>query len=132
MAYFLRVKPVFGLGDAGGDSSLAYSILAAASTNANLVKAGPGTIIAIHCINVSAAVKYLKLYDSFKLPVAGQGTPVRRFGIPASTTGAGFVYTPSVAMQFVSGIGFTITGGAADSDTTALSANDVILTLEYI
>lgn len=132
MAYFLRVKPIYGLGDAGADASLPFSLIAAGTTNATLVKSGPGVIVAIHAINVAAAVRYLKFYDLSRVPVAGQSTPVRRYGIPGNTAGAGFVFVPSVGIEFLQGIAFTMTTGVADSDATALTANDVVLTLEYI
>jgi len=132
MAYFQRVKFLFGLGDAGDDSTQPYSVIAAASTNANLVKIGPGVVTAIHAVNVTAAAKFLKFYDLRTVPVAGSGTPVRRYGVPGATAGAGFTWQPSIPLKFSNGIGFTLTGGSADTDTTALSAGDVILTLEYI
>lgn len=130
----IRVKMVAG-GEGGGvelDSTTPFSLIAAANTNATLVKSGPGKIISIIAVNVNAAVRYLKLYDIGKVPVAGSGIPGRRYAIPASTTGLGFVLAPTVPMGFFSGLAFTITGGGADSDATAISANDVILTLEYI
>lgn len=129
---YQKVKSVVGVADAEADGSLPYSILAAATTNANLVKSAPGYITAIHAINVNAAVRYLRLYDSAKLPVAGSGTPSRRYAIPGSATGAGFVMVMDIPMRFLNGIGFTMTTGVADSDVAALTANDVILTIEYV
>jgi hypothetical protein len=57
---------------------------------------------------------------------------VRRYAIPASTTGAGFTIAFHVPVRFNTGIGFTMTTGVADNDVAVLTANDVILTLEYI
>lgn len=113
------------------DSTIPYSLNAAATTNLTLIKPGPGIITAIHAVNVAAAVRYLKFYDSKILPVAGVGTPCRRFAIPAATTGAGFVFAPPIPMKFAVGIAFAMTTGVADIDTTALTANDVTLTIEY-
>ena len=129
----LRIKALLG-GDGSGsevDGTLPYSIIAAATTNANLVKAGPGVITVIHTINQAAALRYLKFYDMNVLPTAGSGTPVRRYPIPASTTGLGFILQPAIPLKFLAGIAFTITAGQADNDTTALAAGDVTLTLEY-
>lgn len=130
----IRVKICAG-GEGGGvesDSTTPFSLLAAATTNQTLVKTGPGKLISIHAVNVNAAVRYLKFYDSNRQPVAGTGTPTRRYAIPASTTGLGFVLAPTVPMGFINGLAFTITGAAADNDATAISASDVVLTLEYI
>lgn len=114
------------------DGTIPFSLLAVANTNATLVKRGAGRLVSIIAVNINAAVRYLKFYDMDKVPTAGSGIPVRRYAIPASTTGLGFVITPAVPMGFSAGLAFTITGGVADNDASAISANDVILTLEYI
>ena len=113
------------------DHTNPFSLIAAASTNATLVKGSTGQIFSIHAVNQNAAMRYIKFYDTNTLPTAGTGTPVRRYAIPASTTGLGFVLAPKLPMGFNNGIAFTITGGQADSDTTALTAGDVTLTIEY-
>ena len=130
--FYKRVKQVFGFGDFADDSSKPFSLIATADTNQTLVKDTPGLLVGLHAINQSAAVKYLKFYDSRSKPVAGAGAPVRRYAIPASATGAGFVVPFFVPARFAVGIAFTITGAQADGDTTALAAGDVTLTLEYV
>lgn len=132
MAFFQNIKALFGNGAEADDSSQPFSLIALGTTNATLVKSSSGVITAVHAINVNAAIRYLKFYDFNKIPSAGVGTPVRRYAIPASATGAGFVLNPTVPFKFKSGIAFTLTTGVADTDATALTANDVILTLEYI
>lgn len=130
----IAVKLVGG-GNGNGvenDGTNAFSLLAAATTNATLVKTGPGRLFCIFAVNVNAAVRYLKFYDTNRKPDAGTGTPIRRYAIPASTTGLGFVIAPTIPMGFQQGLAFTMTTGVADTDTTALTANDVTLTLEYI
>lgn len=128
---FQRSKLVVGVADSENDGTLPFSLLAAATTNATIVKKGAGVLVSIHAINVNAAVRYLKFYDSAGPLAAGTGTPVRRYAIPGATTGAGFILQPVVPMKFLNGIAFTMTTGVADTDTAALTANDVILTLEY-
>lgn len=130
----IRAKLVVG-GDSGGvesDSTTPFSLIAAATTNATVVKTGPGRLVSIIAVNVNAAVRYLKFYDTNRKPDAGTGTPIRRYAIPASTTGLGFVLSPVVPMGFFEGLAFTIVTGVADTDATAPSANDIILTLEYV
>lgn len=114
------------------ESSTPFSLICLATTNPTLVKAGPSVLISIHAINVNAAARYLKFYDLKSAPTAGTGSPIRRYGIPGNTAGAGFVLQPMIPMKFLLGISFTLTALAADSDTTAPSAGDVILTLEYV
>ncbi len=129
---FSRVKTLVGMGDNATDVSQPFSLIALATTNAILVCNRACVVTSIHAINVNAAVRYLKLYDTATVPTAGSGTPVRRYGIPASTTGAGFILAPTVPFAFMAGLGLTLTTGSADSDTAALTAGDVILTLEYV
>lgn len=129
---FNRIKAVFGDGSAEESGSFPFTLTAANTTNATLIKAGAGVITSIHCINVSASIRYLRLYDSNQVPTAGAGTPRRKYCIPGNSSGAGFVLQPTVPMRFLTGLGFTITANPADSDATAVAANDVILTVEYI
>lgn len=125
-----QIKPIIGEGH-GSDYTTAYSSLSSADTNLTLVRHGPGVLASIAAFNLSESVRYLKFYDIESLPLAsGTGTPLRRFAIPASTTGKGFVYSPAIPIDFYRGLAFTITGGVADNDSTSVSVNDVILTLE--
>lgn len=131
--FWQRTKIFAGFGDVADDSTFPYSLVAAATANPTLIKIGPGVVLSIHAINQNAAIRFLKFYDTAQIPTAGVGTPVRRFGIPGSTAGAGFVLQPSLPMKFLTGIGFTLVAGTGlDTDTTAVSAADVILTVEYI
>lgn len=130
----INVK-LMGGGNGGGveaDSTTPFSLIAAGTANATLVKTGAGKLVSIMAVNVNAAVRYLKFYDTNRKPDAGTGTPVRRYAIPASATGLGFVLAPTLPMGFFQGLAFTIVTGVADTDATAVTANDVILTLEYI
>jgi len=128
---FSRVKHLVGIGDRGFDVTQAYSVIAVASTNAALICNSACVVTAIHAVNVNAAVRYLRLYDTATIPTAGSGTPVRRYAIPGATTGAGFVLTPAIPMAFFAGLGLIMSTGGADSDTGALTAGDVMLTIEY-
>lgn len=130
----IRVKLFVG-GEAAGreaDGTTPFSFVCAANATPVVVKRGAGRLFSIHAINVAAAVRYLKFYDTAVAPtLAGVGVPVRRYAVPASATGAGFVLTPAMPMKFNAGIAFAIVTGVADSDATAPAASDVILTLEY-
>lgn len=122
------------IGDFDGgitDGTIPFSHISVASTNCCLVKRGQGCLSSITAMNLSASVRYLKLYDMDRPPtVAGLGTPVRRYAIPASVTGKGIVIASKIPFQFTRGLAFTITDGVADSDATAIAANEVILTFE--
>ncbi len=83
--------------------------------------------------NTNAAVRYLKIYNKASAPIVGTDTPVLVFAIPAATTGAGSNIPIGVpGIKFVTGIAFALTTGAADSDTAAVAANEIIVNLAYI
>lgn len=128
----IRTRQTWGQNEDTAFSSKPHSLIAGASTNATLVKAAPGVITALVAINQNAALRWLKFYDMAQVPVAGNGTPVRRFAIPAATTGAGLVLCPLAPMEFKVGIAYTITGGQADNDATNLTAGDIVLTFDWI
>lgn len=93
-----------------------------ASTNATLVFSGAAQIGLVQAINASTTAAFLKLYDTNVAPTCGTGTPV--LTVPVGASGA----PPALIQQllFVRGVGFCVTGGLADSDSSAGPANVVI------
>lgn len=111
------------LSSQGGATAASYTT--AASTNSTNIKASAGNLAYVIACNNTAALKFAKFYNSASAPTCGSGTPVLRLTIPAhSCSSADF---PDIGIQFSTGIGFCITGAAADADTTATAANDVFL-----
>lgn len=110
-------------------SASSYHVISAASANAANVKAGPGVVTGYFLVNTAAAFRYVKLYNTAGTPTAGSGTPREVYGIPAASS-ANINFDPPIA--FETGIGITIVTGIADSDATAVGANEVAVTLHYI
>jgi hypothetical protein len=108
-------------------------LVAAATTNATLVKAAPGAVSGGCVSNVAAYAVFLKLYDSATIPTAGAGTPKMTIGIPAAFCGSlgDFGIGPNQGVPFLAGIGYTITKLSADNDTTVLVAGDAIINLFF-
>jgi hypothetical protein len=106
------------------------SLNSAATTNATSTKASAGAIYEISASNMTAAIKYLKLYNKASAPTVGTDVPVLTIPIPAN----GFVAVPfgELGKVFATGIAFAITGAQAIADTTALAAGDVQLHGTYI
>lgn len=115
---------------ATGSTLAKHRLIAAATTNATSVKASAGQVYTIHVYNVSAAVKFLKLYNKATAPTVGTDTPVETHAIPAANW-VRIDYT-NHGNPFATGIGYALTGGGADSDTTALAAGDVVLNMLYV
>lgn len=98
------------------------------------VKATAGQVYWIHCMNLSAATKFLKVYNATAATVVvGTTTPVLTFPIPTTgdTNGAGFVLNIPNGIAFSTAITVAATTGIADADTGAPGANEVIINLGY-
>jgi hypothetical protein len=102
-------------------SSTSRLLSAAASVNATVVKASPGALFKIQGTNANAAKRYLKLYDKATAP-ASTDTPVMTLELAAS---AAFSFDFQ-HHWFATGIGYRITTAAADNDTGALTAGDIL------
>jgi hypothetical protein len=101
-------------------------LIAAAGTNATLVKSSAGAVYGWHLYNAAAYPVFLKLYNASTAPTAGSGTPALTIPIPAGAA-ANIEFTKGIA--FGTGIGFTITKLAADTDATSVVAGDLVVNL---
>lgn len=103
-------------------SASVFRLLAAAgTTNGNNIKATAGYVDKIIGYTARATPVFLKLYNKASAPTVGTDTPVATFYLPAT---ASFVLP--VEFLFSLGISFAMTTVAADNDTTALTASDVV------
>lgn len=129
--HYTRVKLSMGADGTAQDNWTPYRLISAATTNATNVKASAGAVGFIYCVNLNAAVRYLKLYNKASSPTVGTDTPIATLPIPASTTGAGFMIPMPGGVAFTTGISFALTTGASDGDTGAVAANEIFLFLGY-
>lgn len=105
--------------------------VSAATTNATVVKASPGRLVGVRLSNTNASARYVKFHDTASAPTAGTTTVKLCFLIPGATTGCGSTENFNPGIRFESGIAFTTTTGAADNDTGAVAANEVIINVIY-
>lgn len=100
------------------------------------VKGSAGCLFWIHVMNMSASVRYLKIYANTAAgTTVGTTTPVLTFPIPtlASTNGSGFVlHFGDVGLQLATGITVAATTGLADNDSGAPGANEVVFNCGYV
>lgn len=106
------------------------AINSAATTNATSVKASAGTLYSITASNTGASAAYVKLYNLAVAPTVGTSTIVITIPVPAGGT----VNIPfgTTGFRFTTGIALSITGAAADADTTAVAAAQVKVLPAYI
>ena len=117
----------------GSTSALPFRLISEASTNATLVKASAGTITTITAINLSEEdVSYLKIYDKASAPTVGTDVPVMTIPIPTNSLGAGVTISIPNGITFSNVIAIAVTSLVADSDTTAILADEVIVNLTYV
>ena len=97
------------------------------------VKASAGQIYFIHAINLHTATLYLKFWDAGSSPSIGTDATTLTFAVPAQAdgNGAGFNFSVPQGMPFASGIYMAATTGVDDSNSTAPSANKLIVTVGY-
>lgn len=114
-----------------GGCTISSTLSSASSNTATSVKGSAGQLYGLYISNTSASARWLKFYNTASTPTGGSGTPVLRLLIPGNTSGAAGAFEFSNGIAFSSGIGFTITGAVADNDTTAISANEVIVNVIY-
>ena len=103
-------------------SQAARLISAAASTNATSVKASAGEVHKIRGFNNNAAARFLKFYNKASAPTVGSDTPVLTYRLAPT---ADFAIDLD-GFYFSTGIAFAITTAAADADTGALTAGDIV------
>jgi hypothetical protein len=114
----------------GGIASTSRIVSAAGTTNATSAKASAGRVYAIHGYNAAVTVRYLKLYNKASSPTVGTDTPVKTLALPPT---AAFAFDWPHGYSFATGIAYALTTGAADADTGALTAADVVgLNVDYV
>ena len=123
--------PVQSVGFATGSTSIGR-LISGATTNATSLKASAGNVYAVIVTNTNAAVRYFKLYNKATSPTVGTDTPVITLAVPGATTGGGVVLSVPQGISFGTGIAYATTTGAADSDTAAVAANEIIATIIYV
>ena len=112
---------------AQGIASIPGKWLSTTTTNSTNVYGNPTLLSALVVINTTTTLYYLKLYNKATAPTCGTDTPVWTVPVPygASNSGGGVVLPPG-GLYFPSGLGFCLTGGIADNDTTAAAAGVAI------
>ena len=122
----MKISGMCSSSDNGGSK---HHLKSAATTNATSVKASAGRVNMLNVSNLTAAAKFLKLYNLAVAPTVGTSTPFMVVPIQANTTLP--VVHNDIGIYFSTGIAYAITGAIADSDTTAVGANEVIVNMIY-
>lgn len=99
-----------------------HHVVAAATTNASIVKASAGRVLGYCLSNTTAAWQFVKLHNITTAPTAGAGV-VMTVGIPPNGKAECAI---AQGIGFGVGIGRTIVTGSADADATATTVGAVV------
>lgn len=102
---------------------------AAASTNAQVHSNKPCMLVGGYIKNLAAAVRYVKLYDKATAPAPASDVPVAVFALSANETLPLYPIVGDGGIPFANGLGSITVTGAANTDATAVTANDIHMTL---
>ena len=119
---------------AASTGGMSFDMLAlAAEDNDKVIKGSAGTLYYISVQSLDATPVYLKLFNATSI-TAGTTSANLQFMCPANATaanGAGIVLSFSPGIQFGTGIVALIATGVALDNNTAVSANEVVVTLGF-
>lgn len=115
-----------------GGLSFSAVPVSAASNNKTQAKGSAGQLYSISAQNISASVRYLKIFNNTSAGVT-MGTTAcdYQFIIPGSTTGAGVVINFDKGIAMGTGITYAITGAISATDNTSIGASEVSVLIGY-
>lgn len=119
-------QPVSGTVTAQPPTGTGSNTITTASTNAAVIKSSAGSVYAVTIKNRTATAAYVKLYNKSTAPTVGTDAPLMTFDAPAGSQQV--IAFGTLGGRFSTGIGIAVTGGAADSDTTASVAGIIVQT----
>lgn len=99
------------------------NILSSAGTNGASVKASAANLQTVVVTNYAAAARFVKIYNKGSAPTVGTDLPIATLQVPANTTQVFGFGNPGLRLG--TGYALAITGGVAETDTTAIAAGDV-------
>ena len=115
-----------GIGSATPNSSA--KILSASGTNSTLIKGSSGLVFSYQFTNTAATARFVHFYNKASAPTVGTDVPIITVAIPAGGCVAGADLN---GLLFSNGIAYSITAGASDTDSSSVSANDVVGVFSY-
>jgi hypothetical protein len=121
-------EPSLGANSSVTNAWTAAKVQSAASANNTNVKSTPGRVGGWALTNNNASARYVHFYDKATAPVAGTDTPKFTIMLPGS---GGNNRADDIGTAFTTGIGYSITTGASDTDSAAVGANEVCGVIQY-
>jgi hypothetical protein len=109
-----------------------YAALSTAAVLAAQVKGSAGVVYDLQCFNNGANEVFIRLYNQTGAPASTDTANIIWRGmVPGNAAGTGFTVSFPGGRVCGTGIGVRVSGAVADNDTTALSANEVMVNIGY-
>jgi hypothetical protein len=128
----LNVALVATTANAQGNGLSVTKVFSTASTNATNLKTSLCRLCGGQLVNTGNAVCYVKFYNKNSAPTVGTDVPLAILTLPPNEPVALGSVFDQWGLGFPNGFSYALTGGAADADTTAVAAGQVIGFLQYI
>jgi hypothetical protein len=115
----------------GGETEMPssnYHLVAAGSTNANVIKSTSGLVAGWKILNNADYPIYVKLFNKATTPVPGTDTPAQTIGVQA---GESAEVSIAGGITYTSGIGIAVTKGLPDLDSTPVAVDDCVADIFY-
>lgn len=104
--------------------------ISTADTNLHTIKGAPGRLFSVTVANDAASKRYLKIYNRGTNPTLATDVPQITIVCPP---GASIQLDwDAIGIYFSTGIAAAITGAMIDTDVTAIAANDVSVTYDFL
>jgi hypothetical protein len=101
-------------------------------TNGQLINSSTTGVQFFYATNIGTTIAYVKLYNKATTPTVGTDVPEMIIAVPPLASGVPGVATFPIGfngLRFNLGLGLAITGGSADTDTTAVAAGQIKIKL---
>lgn len=105
--------------------------IAPATPAITTAKGSAGNVYGVIAMNLLATPVYIKFWDTGSSPTLGTTSATYQFMIPGNTGGAGFVIPLVVPRSHANAIYYAITNGISLTDNTSITANSVVVDVQY-
>lgn len=115
-----------------GGGLLVHRLISLATNNATVIKANASQLYGWYFTNVGDVPVFLKIYDKATTPDPATDTPILTLAIPGDPSGGGANQEMTNGIAFEDGLSFLLVANVADTDDTAVAADEVVLNLLYL
>ena len=95
------------------------------------LKGAAGNLLSLTAVNTSATTVYIKFFDTAAAVTLGTTSATFQIPVPGNTGGAGVTVNRTLPRAFANAIKYAVTGGVSLTDNTAITANTVVVDIDF-